>query len=74
MIRRVTALNPHNMFVERCISCYDLIKDDDRSSLSQETMNDYLMVKINMPPLINFDMSRAVLKYLNKKRMAPTCH
>ena len=71
MISRVAALSPHNMFVERCISCYDLIKDDDRSSLSRETMNDYLMVKINMPPLINFDMRRAVLKYLNKKERHP---
>ena len=34
-------------------------------------MNDYLMVKINMPPLINFDMRRAVFKYLNKKEPHP---
>ena len=71
LISRVAALSPHNMFVERCISCYDLMKDDDRSSLSRETVNDYLMVKINMPPLINFDMRRAVLKYLNKKERHP---
>ena len=34
-------------------------------------MNDYLMVKINMFPLINFDMRRAVLNYLNKKERHP---
>ena len=71
MISRIAVLSPHNMFVERCISCYDLIKDDDRSSLSRETMNDYLIVKINMPPLSNFDMRRAVMKYLNKKERRP---
>lgn len=71
IISRVAALSPHYMFVERCISCYDLIKDDDHSSLSRETMNDYLMVKINMPPLISFDMRITVMKYLNKKERHP---
>ena len=59
------------MFVERCISSYDLIKDDDRASLSRDTMNDYLMVRVNMPVLASFDMRRAVIKYLKQKDRRP---
>ena len=44
MLCRIASLSPHNMFVESCISSYDLIKDDDRLNLSRSTMNDYLMV------------------------------
>ena len=59
------------MFVERCISSYDLIKDDDRASLSRETMNDYLMVRVNIPKLASFDMRRAVIKFLRQKNRRP---
>ena len=59
------------MFVERCISTYDLIKDDDRSSLSRDTMNDYMMVRLNMPPLVNFGICRAVLNFLKKEDRRP---
>ena len=37
------------MFVESVISAYDLIKSKDRANLSQKTLNDYLMIKLNMP-------------------------
>jgi len=63
MISRIAVQSPHNMFVERCISSYDLIKDDDRASLSRGTMNDYLMMRVNMPELASFDMRRAVIKF-----------
>ena len=71
LISRIAVLSPHNMFVERCISSYDLIKDDDRASISRDTMNDYMMVRINMPVLANFDMCRAVMKYLREKDRRP---
>ena len=36
MISRIAVLSPHNMFVEKCISSYDLIKDDDRVSYQEK--------------------------------------
>ena len=62
------------MFVERCISSYksyDLIKDNNRASLSRETMNDYLMVRVNMPELASFYIRRAVIKFLQQKSRRP---
>ena len=64
---RLVALSPHNMFVERCISVYDLMKTEDRSSLQRSTLNDYMIVKLNMPPLAEFDIRKAVNKFLKAK-------
>ena len=59
------------MFVESCISSCDLIKDDDRSSLSRSTMNDYMIVRLNMPPLVDFDIRKAALQFLKWKKRRP---
>ena len=71
MLCHIASLSPHNMFVESCISSYDLIKDDDRSNLSRSTMNGYLMVRLNMPPLVCFDIRKAALNFLKRKNRRP---
>ena len=71
VIARLVALSPHNMYVEQCISAYDMIKSEDRSSLKRDTLNDYMIVKMNMPPVATYDMKIPVLKYLNHKKRKP---
>lgn len=57
---RVIATAPHSRFVEQAISCYVLIKDDDRASLSRSTINDYMTIKVNMSPVSQFGMRKAL--------------
>jgi hypothetical protein len=71
LIGRILAVSPHNMFLESAISTYDLIKSDDRSSLKRETLNDYLMINLNMPPLTSIDLQPAVFKFVHDKNRRP---
>ena len=74
LIARIVAVSPHNMFVESAISAYDLIKSDDRASLKRDTLNDYLIVKLNMPPLASIDLRPAVYNFLKDKDRSPQKH
>ena len=47
-IARTLVAKPHSCDVERLVSAYNLFKDDDRCSLSAETVDAYLHVHINM--------------------------
>lgn len=71
VLARLVALSPHNMYVERCISAYDLIKSDDRSSLQRDTLNDYMIVKMNMPPVADYDLRKATTKFMKAKNRRP---
>ena len=62
-LARIVATMPHSMDVERIISSYNLIKTIDRSSLSSDTLKDYLVVRHNMPCVIQFDVRPAVEKW-----------
>ena len=70
LMARVTATAPHSMFVEQAISCYDLIKDDDRASLSRSTINDYMTVKVNMPTVSQFDIRKALAVWTRRDHRA----
>ena len=65
-LARVIAAKPHSCDVERLVSAYNLIKDDDRTSLNAETVDAYLHVHVNMPVLAEFDV-RPALHYWVKK-------
>ena len=58
----------HSMDVERIISSYNLIKAIDRSSLSSDTIKDYLVVCHNMPCVAQFDRCST-----SSRRVEQTC-
>ena len=67
LIARILPLSPHNMTVERMISAYNKLKDDDRASLSRKTINNYLSIHLNMPPVVEFDMRKPVSKWMEER-------
>ena len=71
LIAQIVAVSPQNMFVESAISAYDLIKSDDRSSLKRETLNDYMTIKLNMPPVTSIDLHPVVVAFLKDKDRRP---
>lgn len=71
VLARLAVLSPHSMYIERCISAYDLIKSDDRSSLQRDTLNDYTIVKMNMPSVADYDLRKATTKFMKAKNCRP---
>ena len=71
-LSRVLVCKPHSADCEPLVSAYNLLKTNSRSSLERDTIADYLYVRINMPPLVEFDPRPAVLHWLtDKKRRVP---
>ena len=67
----VIAAKPHSMDVERIVSSYNLIKSTDRSSLSGDTLQDYLIVRHNMACVAKFDIRLAVEEWLSRRERRP---
>jgi len=65
-IARTVVVKPHSCDVERLVSAYNLFKDDDRCSLSAETMDAYLHIHVHMPVLADFDPRPALLSRMKK--------
>ena len=65
-LARIVAAKPHSMDVERLVSSYNLIKSTDRSSLSGETLQDYLIVRHNMPCIAKLDVRQVVEEWMSK--------
>lgn len=59
-LARVLAAKPHSCDVERLVSGYNILKDDDRCSLNARTIDAHLHVRVNMPVLSKFDVRPAV--------------
>ena len=70
-IARTLVSKPHWCDVERLVSAYNLFKDDDRCSLSAETVDAYLHVHINMPVLADFDPRPALTLWTRKSDRRP---
>ena len=70
-LARIIAAKPHSMDVERLISSYNLIKSTDRSSLTGETLQDYLVVRHNMPCTATFDVRQAVEEWTRRTQRKP---
>lgn len=71
VLARLVVLSPHSMYIERCISAYYLIKSDDRSSLQRDTLNDYMIVNMNMPSVADYDLRKATTKFMKAKNRRP---
>lgn len=59
-LARVLAAKPHSCDVERLVSAYNILKDDDRCSLNARTIDAHLHIRVNMPVLSKFDVRPAV--------------
>ena len=70
-LARIVAAKPHSMDVERLVSSYNLIKSTDRSSLSGDTLQDYLVVRHNMPCTAKFDVREAVDVWMSRAQRKP---
>ena len=70
-IHRIVAAKLHSMDVERLISSYNLIKSTDYSSLSGDTLQDYLVVRHNMPCTAKFDARQAVEVWISRAQRKP---
>ena len=66
-LARIVAATPHSCDVERLISSYNRIKTIDRSSLTPETINDYLHIDVNMPVLSEWNPWKAVQLWISEK-------
>ena len=64
---RIVAATPHSCDVERLISAHNRLKSVDRTSLSGDTLNDYLHVMFNMPDLAHYNAWPAVNLWLTEK-------
>lgn len=67
MFARILACTPHSADVERCVSANNLLKTNQRSSLSLETENKYLYINFNMPSLEKWCPRPAIRKWLSEK-------
>ena len=65
-LARNVAAKPHSCDVERLVSAYNLLKDDDRCSLTPTTINAYLHVRINKSVLTDFNVRPAVHAWFRK--------
>ena len=70
VLARVLAAKPHSADVERLISCSNILKSPDRSSMHVETENLYLYVHYNMPPLYLWDPMQACRSEVVKQQIA----
>ena len=70
-LARVIAAKPHSMDVERIVSSYNLIKSTDRSSLSGDALQDYLIVRHNMTSIAKFDVRPAVEEWISRRERRP---
>jgi len=73
-VARLLAAKPHSCDVERLVSAYNLMKDDDRSSLNAETVDAHLHVRMNMPVTSKFDVRPALRAWFQAciRRSRPT--
>ena len=66
-LARIVAAKPYSADVERLIKSYNVLKTDERSNLSSETLMNYLYIRHNMPVVAEFDARPAVLNCLKDK-------
>ena len=66
-LARILAAKPHSADVERLISTNNILKSNDRMSMSLETENLYLYVHHNMPDVEDWDARPAVSSWLQSK-------
>ncbi len=66
-------LSPHSMATERAVSHYNNIKTTQRSSLSQESINNTMHISLNGVDTANYDPRPAVNTFLQIKDRRDSC-
>ncbi len=66
-------LSPHSMATERAVSHYNNIKTTQRSSLSQESINNTMHISLNGVGTANYDARPAVYTFLQIKDRRDSC-
>ena len=66
-------LSPHSMATERAVSHYNNIKTTQRSSLSQESINNTMQISLNGVGTANYDPRPAVYTFLQIKDRRDSC-
>ena len=72
-LARVIAAKPHCCDVERLVSAYNVIKDDDRCSLTAETIDAHLHIKLNIPIMSEFDVRPALRAWFQQDQQLKFC-
>ena len=73
MLAAIMTLSPHSMQTERIVSHHNLIVDDSRNSMSQETVNARLNIALNGVGTAFFDPRKAVVHFLSAKDRRERC-
>ena len=64
----LACMSPHYMQTERIVSHHNLVVDNHRTSMGEDTINTSLMVALNGVDTAYFDPRPAVVKFLEKTR------
>lgn len=67
VLARIAACTPHSADVERCISANNLLKTKQRSSISIQTENKYLYIRMNMPALSEWNPTAAAKLFVEER-------
>lgn len=67
VLARIYACTPHSTDVERCISANNLLKTKQRSSISVQTENKYMYIRMNMPVLSEWNPTAAAKMFVEEK-------
>ena len=67
-LSHILVCKPQSADCERLISAYNHLKTDARPTLECKTINDYLYILLNMPPLAQYDPRPAILYWLQDKQ------
>jgi len=68
LVTLVLSAVPHSMVVERAVSNYNIFRNDKRLAMSLQSVNDRLLVALNVVGTGNFDPRNAVAHFLGSKR------
>ena len=64
VVAEVVCAAPQIMFVESVVGMYESIKCNKQISFGEESLNDILFIKINLPPLSTVDLRPVIGKFM----------
>ena len=73
MLAAIMTFSPHSMQTERIVSHHNLIVDDSRNCMSQETVNAHLNIALNGVGTAMYDPRKAVVHFLSAKERRDRC-
>lgn len=68
MLGAFMVISPHSMQVERVLSHFNLVADDRRSTIAEDTINAHLLVALNGTGTATYDPRPAVALFLERRK------